>query len=81
MFIRSVEEFMVWFNMKYPGAHRPITAEDVILMTRCKLICRYGFYLRDDLETVRGILQYEQMRETRSTQEATEERYTQKVWK
>jgi len=32
-------------------------------MKRCKLICRHGFYIRGDLEIVRGILEYEQLRE------------------
>jgi len=57
--------FAAWFNEKFPGVYRPITAEEVIYTTRCKLICRYGFYLRDDFETARGILQYEQLRERR----------------
>jgi len=42
-------------------------------MTTCCLIGRYDFYLRDDLELVRGVLQYEQMRETRSAKPTPEE--------
>ena len=32
-------------------------------MTRCKLVCRHGFYIRGDLEIVRSIFEYEQLRE------------------
>ena len=63
MLITSPRKFASLFNEKYIGANRQITVEDVICMTRCKLICRHGYYLRDDLEMVRGVLEYEQMRE------------------
>ena len=69
MLITSPRKFASLFNEKYIGANRQITVEDVICMTSCKLICRHDYYLRDDLEIVRGVLEYEQMREQRSAQE------------
>ena len=69
MFITSPENFASWFNQTFPGAYRRITAGDVRGMTACGLICHYRTYsLSRDGETVRGILQYEQMREKQSTQ-------------
>ncbi|MFC1953183.1 hypothetical protein ACFLWR_03535 [Chloroflexota bacterium] len=75
------EWFTSSFNKKFPGAYRLITVEDVNDMTDCGLIGRYGYYLeniglsecygfnkQDDYETVRGILQYEQMRAKRQRQ-------------
>ena len=61
MIITSPEKFAVLFNEKYPGTYRKITTQDVRDMTTCGLIGRYGFYLRVDLETIRGILEYEQL--------------------
>ena len=73
MFIRSPIEFADWFNKKYPGAYRPITAVDVRELTKCGLIAHYRYYsLSQDGETIRGILQYEQLRQKKSTQESTE---------
>ena len=67
--------FAAWFNMTYQGAHRRITTEDVEDMTTCGLIGRYRYYsTSQDGEIIRGILQYEQIRETRSTQKATEDK-------
>ncbi len=63
MYSTRPEQFATLFNEKVPGAHRNISAEDIICMKRCKLICRHGFYIRGDLEIVRGILEYEQLRE------------------
>ena len=75
MFINDPETFVKWFNQKYPGTYRQITAEDVKQMTACGLICRYRSYsTSQDGEIIRGILQYEQMRETRSPQKATEDK-------
>ena len=84
--ITSPEKFAASFNQKFPGAYRLITAEDVNDMTECGLIGRYGFYLKkvdlserygfnkqDDLETIRGILQYEQLRENRPVPPALED--------
>lgn len=51
--------FAVWFNRVVPGAYRQITAEDVLDMTQCGLIGRYGEYMQLDIEIVRGVLQYE----------------------
>ncbi len=75
MFITSPWKFAAWFNEKYIGAYRQITTEDVEEMTVCGLICRYRSYsLSQDSETIRGILQYEQLREKRSEQESTEDK-------
>ena len=72
MFINSPKEFADWFNKKYPGAYRPITAVDVRNLTECGLIGRYRSYSPfQDGETIRGILQYEQLRQKESTQEST----------
>ncbi len=75
MEIASPEKFAVWFNDKYQDAYRKINAEDVRDMTTCGLIGRYRYYsLSQDGETVRGILQYEQVREKRSAQPTLEEK-------
>ena len=69
----SPEKFAALFNEKYPGAYRQVTAQDIREMTTCCLIGRYDFYLRDDLELVRGLLQYERLREKRSAQQESAE--------
>lgn len=61
--ITSPGKFAKYFNSKVPGAYRPITEKDIRLLTECGLIQRHGYYIRSDLETVRAILQYEQLRE------------------
>ena len=67
MFIKSAEEFAAWFNMKYPGAYRRITVEDVENLKLCELIHRFGFYsISQDGKTVMGILKYEQLWDKRS---------------
>ena len=48
-----------------PDIYRQVTIEDIRLMTSLSLIKRYKYYSRQDLETVRAILQYEQLREKR----------------
>jgi hypothetical protein len=65
MFINTPETFAEWFNVTYPSSYRKITGEDVRDLTVCGLIYRDGRYFsRDkDGETIRAILQYEQMRE------------------
>ena len=63
MFITGPDDFAQWFNEKIPDACRKITSDDVSLLTDCKLIGRYNHYIRQDLETVRAVLQYEQLRE------------------
>ena len=66
MFITSPEKFATWFNNKYQGVYRKISTQDVRDLTACKLIYRFGYYSPpQDGETIRGILQYEQMREQR----------------
>jgi hypothetical protein len=75
MFITSPEKFAAWFNEKYPGAYRRVTGDDIRELTTCGLICRYRYYsLSQDGETIRGILQYEQMREKRFEQEYREDK-------
>jgi len=74
MFIESPEKFAALFNENYPGTHRQITARDVGDMTRCCLIGRYGYYFQDDLELVRGLLQYEQLRENQRVQPTLEDK-------
>ena len=66
MFITSPEKFTAWLNVKFPVAYRQITTQDIKDMIECGLIYRYNhFRLEKDHETVRGILQYEQLREQR----------------
>ncbi len=72
MFFTDPTAFANWFNMKVPGAYRKITADDVCIITECGLIGKYGFYIRQDLETVRGILQYEQQKEHQLIQQDKE---------
>jgi hypothetical protein len=55
--------FAARFNRTVPGAYRYVTGDDIRQMEHCGLISRSGFFDRSDLETVRGILQYEQFRE------------------
>jgi hypothetical protein len=59
------EDFAKWFAKAIPGAYRQITADDVRDMTTCGLIGKYGYYIQLDIETVRRILQYEQLRQNR----------------
>ena len=59
------DKFAAEVNAKLPGAHRQITVDDVKDMTNCGLIGRYGYYIQLDIETVRAILHYEQLRENR----------------
>ena len=63
--ITTPERFADYFNAKVPGAYRQITTEDVRDMTSCGLIGKYGEYLKLDIETVRAVLQYEQLRNNR----------------
>ncbi|MFC1894058.1 hypothetical protein ACFLYR_08635 [Chloroflexota bacterium] len=76
MFVNSPKKFAAWFNEKYIGAYRRITTEDVREMTVCGLIGRYRYYSPpQDGETIRGILQYEQLREKRSEQGFAEDKF------
>lgn len=61
----SPKKLVKWFNKKIPDASRKITADDVTLMTKCNLIGRYNYFIRQDFETIRGILLYEQLRQKR----------------
>lgn len=74
MFITSPEKFVEWFRLEVPGAYRDLTSQDVRDMTNCGLIGRYGFYIRQDLETVRAVLQYEQLRQKRIQKYSTEDK-------
>jgi hypothetical protein len=73
MFITSSKAFAEWFNTKIPDAYREITTDDVRFMTECNLIGRHRFYGRLDGETIRGVLQYEQLRQKRIQEQATED--------
>jgi len=61
----SPERFAIWFNAKVPGAYRQVSADDIRDMTTCGLIGKYSEYITLDIETVRAILQYEQLRQNR----------------
>ncbi len=53
--------FATKFKTTVPGAYRLVSAEDIRYMSHCGLIGQHGFFTREDLETVRGILKYEQL--------------------
>jgi hypothetical protein len=61
--LTSPKLFAAKFNLTVSGAYRQVTESDIRQMSHCRLIGRYGFYTREDLETVRSILRYEQLRE------------------
>ena len=63
--ITRPDKFAGFFNAKVPGAYRQVSADDIRDMTTSGLIGRYGYYRHLDIETVRTILQYEQLRENR----------------
>jgi hypothetical protein len=58
-------KFASRFNAAVPGSHRAVTPDDIRALAHCGLIGRHGFFDRTDMETVRGILQYEKVRNTR----------------
>jgi hypothetical protein len=70
----NTERFAAQFNAKLPGAYRQITVQDVRDMTDCGLIRRYGYYIHSDLETVRAVLQYEELIETRMRKSPEEDK-------
>lgn len=72
MYSTSPKAFADLFNAKIPYAYRGITSYDVRLMTECNLIGRHKCYIRQDLETIRGTLQYEKLRQHRSAQQNKE---------
>ena len=57
------DKFATEVNARLPGAYRQITVDDVRDMVACGLIGKFDCFLDLDLETVRAILQYEQLRE------------------
>lgn len=64
----SPNKFSSLFNDAVPGAYRSITAQDVIDLTGCGLIGKYKFYGSLDIETIRCILLYEELRLKRRQQ-------------
>ena len=58
-------KFASRYNAAVPGSHRAVTPDDIRVLAHCGLIGRHGFFDRTDLETVRGILQYEKVRNIR----------------
>lgn len=72
--IVSPDRFVAEFNQVVPGAYRSITVQDVRDMTTCSLIKQFGYYSRQDLETVRAILEYEQLRQKRIQGQSTEDK-------
>ena len=63
--ITRPDKFADFFNAKVPGAYRQITVDDVRDMVTCGLIGKFDCFLNLDIETVRAILQYEQLRQNR----------------
>jgi hypothetical protein len=61
--IAHAAKFASRFNSMVPGAYRYVSPDDIRLMVHCGLIGRRGFFERADVETIRGILRYEQLRE------------------
>ncbi len=70
----NAERFADLFNTKLPGAYRQITVQAIRAMTDCGLIRRYGYYIHSDLETVRAVLEYEQLLEKRMKKPAVEDK-------
>ena len=63
--VYSPDRFAAEFNAAVPCACQKIDAQDIQDLTKCGLIGRYSYYGRADLETVRAILLYEQLRAER----------------
>ena len=61
-------KFAEKFNRTVPGAYKSVTGEDIRQMVHCGLIGRHGFFLRADVETVRGIMHYEQLKNAAKAQ-------------
>ena len=64
-FRTSPDRFAKDFNQMMPGAYRKITTQDILDMTACGLIGKYDCYPHNDIETVRAILRYEELRQKR----------------
>jgi hypothetical protein len=71
---QSPDRFAELINGVMPGAYRNITVQDIRDMTICGLIGHYGYYGHSDIETVRAILQYEQLREKRIQEQLIEDK-------
>ena len=63
--IVSPDKFAAEFNSAVPGAYRKVDADDVRDMAECDLIGKYGYYGHVDIQLVRAILLYEQLRQNR----------------
>jgi hypothetical protein len=61
-FRTSPDKFAKEFNEVVPGAYRRIITQDILDMIACGLIGKYDCYPHNDLETVRAILRYEELR-------------------
>lgn len=70
----NAERFAAQFNTKLLGTYRQITVQDIRAMTDCGLIRRYGYYIHSDLETVRAVLQYEQLIKKRMKKPTVEDK-------
>jgi len=70
-FVNSPGKFEDDFNSMVLGAYCSITAQDIKDLHECGLIEKYGFYGRMDIETIRGVLQYEKLRLERKQQTGT----------
>jgi hypothetical protein len=62
-FRTSPNKFAEDFNEAVPGAYRRITTQDIVDMSECGLIGKYNCYPHNDIETVRAILRYEEIRQ------------------
>ena len=69
--VLSPDKFAEWFNEAVPGAYRKLTVQDIRDITECGLIMKYNYFSRDDLEIVRAVLQYEQLRQERESKTNT----------
>lgn len=70
--ITSPEKFANRFNQSVPGAYRKISGADVKLMKECELIGKDGCYWRADIEMIRRIMLYEQMRDKATVKQERE---------
>jgi len=61
----NAQKFADQFNRKVPGAYRQITVDDARDMVVRGLIGKFDCLLNLDIETVRAVLQYEELRQSR----------------
>jgi hypothetical protein len=61
--VADPDKFAAKFNSLVSGAYRTVSGDDIRQMLHCGLIGRHGFFDREDLYRIRGILLYEKMRE------------------